>query len=256
MTKKNIRISVLVVEDDKAIVTLLKYNLEKAGFVVRTTEDGEEALIMIAEERPDIILLDWMLPGMSGITICHKIRSSEHDSHIPIIMLSARGEENDKVEGLDKGVDDYLVKPFSPKELMARINAVLRRIRPAFSGKDLSYGDIVMSLSEHTVTLKGKQLDLGPIEYRLLQSFLEHPKRVLNRDQLIKRVWGDSFDVEPRTVDVHINRLRRSLKSEGKDSIIRTVRSAGYCLQTFEDDSEFQAATDAEIMSLDEAEEI
>lgn len=256
MSKQNIRISVLVVEDDKAILALLRYNLEKAGFVVRSTDDGEEAMMMIAEERPDIILLDWMLPGMSGISICNKLRNSEDNAHIPIIMLSARGEENDKIEGLEKGVDDYLVKPFSPKELLARMNAVLRRIRPAFSAKELSYGDIVMSLNEHSVSLKGLELQLGPIEYRLLQSFLEHPKRVLNRDQLIKRVWGDSFDVEPRTVDVHINRLRRSLKSEGKGSIIRTVRSAGYCLQTIEDDSEFIEASDAEILSIDDIEEI
>lgn len=255
MTKQNIKLSVLVVEDDSAIVSLLKYNLEKAGFVVRTTDNGEEALLMITEQRPDIILLDWMLPGISGITICNRLRSHEETSHIPIIMLSARGEESDKVEGLDRGVDDYLVKPFSPRELMARINAVLRRIRPAFSAKELAYGDIVMDLSSHTVAYKGVQLKVGPIEYRLLQSFMEHPKRVLTRDQLIKRVWGDSFDVEPRTVDVHINRLRKSLKVDSGGIAIRTIRSAGYCLQSHDvDDAEITSVSDSEIFSIDEEE--
>lgn len=253
MTKGNIKLSVLVVEDDEAIVTLLRYNLEKEGYVVRSTADGEEALIMVAEMRPDIILLDWMLPGMSGIRICNKIRNSEDNAHIPIIMLSARGEESDKIEGLDKGVDDYLVKPFSPKELLARINAVLRRIRPAFSAKELQYGDLVMSLNEHSVSYKGKVVNLGPIEYRLLQSFMEHPKRVLSRDQLIKRVWGDSFDVEPRTVDVHINRLRNTLKTSGISTMIRTIRSAGYCLQNpGEEDADFTAVSDSEIANFNE----
>ncbi len=253
MSKQNIRISVLVVEDDNAIVALLKYNLEKAGFVVRTTDNGEEALVMIAEERPDIILLDWMLPGISGIAICNRLRSNDATTNIPIIMLSARGEESDKVEGLERGVDDYLVKPFSPKELMARINAVLRRIRPAFSAKELTYGDIKMDLAGHNVLFKGEPLALGPIEYRLLQSFLEHPKRVLTRDQLIKRVWGDSFDVEPRTVDVHINRLRKSLKVEGRGDVIRTIRSAGYCLQNYDwEDTDITAVKDSEIISFED----
>jgi two-component system phosphate regulon response regulator PhoB len=191
-----------------------------------------------------------MLPGISGITICNRLRSHEETSHIPIIMLSARGEESDKVEGLERGVDDYLVKPFSPKELMARINAVLRRIRPAFSAKELAYGDIVMDLSSHTVAYKGAQLNVGPIEYRLLQSFMEHPKRVLTRDQLIKRVWGDSFDVELRTVDVHINRLRKSLKVDGCGVAIRTIRSAGYCLQNHDvDESEITNVSDSEIFT-------
>ena len=255
MAKQNIKISVLIVEDDKAIEILLRYNPEKAGFVVRSTDNGEEALVMVREERPDIILLDWMLPGLSGITVCNRLRANEETSHIPIIMLSARGEENDKVEGLERGVDDYLVKPFSPKELMARINAVLRRIRPAFSAKTLTYGDMKMDLNEHSVSYKNITLDLGPIEYRLLQSFLEHPKRVLSRDQLIRRVWGDSFDVEPRTVDVHINRLRKSITVDGGNVVIRTIRSAGYCLQNFDmEDSEITAVADSEIMSFDEEE--
>lgn len=249
MTRQNIKISVLVVEDDSAIVTLLRYNLEKVGFVVRSTDNGEEALVMIDEEKPDVILLDWMLPGISGIQICNRLRGSEDTSHIPIIMLSARGEEGDKVEGLDRGVDDYLVKPFSPKELLARINAVLRRIRPAFSSKELSYGEIKMDLVTHIVTYKNKELDLGPIEYRLLQSFLEHPKRVLSRDQLIKRVWGDAFDVEPRTVDVHINRLRRSIHGDGSGVVIKTIRSAGYCLQNQDvPESDLTLLKDSEIL--------
>lgn len=253
MSKKDIKISVLVVEDDSAIVTLLRYNLEKAGFVVRNTHDSEEVFMMIDEERPDIILLDWMLPGMSGIAICNKIRNDKDNAHIPIIMLSARGEESDKIEGLERGVDDYLVKPFSPKELMARINAVLRRIRPAYAAKELVFGDIKMVLAEHAVYCNNMEVDLGPIEYRLLQSFLEHPKRVLTRDQLIKRVWGDSFDVEPRTVDVHINRLRNSMKAGSGGVVIRTIRSAGYCLQKFDaDESEITNVSDSEVISLDD----
>ncbi len=254
MSKQNIKISVLVVEDDKAIVALLKYNLEKAGFIVRSTDNGEEAILMISETRPDIILLDWMLPGISGINICNRLRSNDETAQIPIVMLSARGEESDKVEGLDRGVDDYLVKPFSPKELLARINAVLRRIRPAFAAKELEYGNVKMYISEHRVEYNGKDLKLGPIEYRLLQSFLEHPKRVLSRDQLIKRVWGDAFDVEPRTVDVHINRLRKVLGLDKKGTTIRTIRSAGYCLQAFgdKDIEDLINVSDSEISEFDQ----
>jgi two-component system, OmpR family, phosphate regulon response regulator PhoB len=248
MSKQNIRLSVLVVEDDEAIVTLLKYNIEKAGYIFRCTGNGDEALIMIDEERPDIILLDWMLPGISGIEVCKRLKNDEDNAHIPIIMLSARGEENDKIEGLERGVDDYLVKPFSPKELMARINAVLRRIRPAFSAKELVYGDIKMDLVGHAVKYNGQILKIGPIEYRLLQSFMEHPKRVLSREQLIRRVWGDSFDVEPRTVDVHINRLRKVLKD---GAVIRTIRSAGYCMQDNDlECSEVIAVNDSEIIGF------
>jgi len=252
MAKKDMQLSVLVVEDDAAIVTLLKYNLEKAGFIVRTADNGDEALILVDEQRPDIVLLDWMLPGMSGIIICKSLRKKEATANIPIIMLSARGEEADKVEGLEVGVDDYLVKPFSPKELLARINAVMRRIRPSYSAKELSYGDLKMDLSAHIVTYKGAELKLGPTEYKLLQSFLEHPKRVLTREQLIKHIWGDTLDVEPRTVDVHINRLRKSL-NVNREVVIRTIRSAGYCLQSHNaKDVDPIGVRDSEILSADE----
>jgi two-component system phosphate regulon response regulator PhoB len=235
MARQNIKPSVLVVEDDDAIVTLLQYNLEKSGYLVRTTGDGEEALIMIDENKPDLILLDWMLPGLSGIQICNRLRRNDATKRIPIIMISAKGEESDRVEGLEGGVDDYLVKPFSPKELIARINAIFRRTRPAFSEEELTYGAIKMDLTGRRVFHKDDELHLGPIEYRLLQSFLEHPKRVLSREQLIRRVWGDSLYVEPRTVDVHINRLRKSLKVEKNGALIRTIRSSGYCLTNTDD---------------------
>jgi two-component system phosphate regulon response regulator PhoB len=235
MSRQNIKPSVLIVEDDSAIVTLLEYNLEKAGYNVRTTDDGEEALILIEESKPDLILLDWMLPGMSGIQICNRLRRNEETKRIPIIMLSARGEESDRVEGLESGVDDYLVKPFSPRELIARINAVFRRMRPAFSETELVYGGIRMDLAGKRAYYNSEEMKLGPIEYRLLQSLMEHPKRVLSRDQLIRRVWGYSLHVEPRTVDVHINRLRKALQVEKNGALIRTIRSSGYCLTEHDD---------------------
>jgi len=252
MVKKNMQLSVLVVEDDAAIATLLRYNLEKAGFIVRVTDNGDEAMILVDEDRPDIVLLDWMLPGMSGIVICKSLRRKEATANIPIIMLSARGEEADKVEGLEVGVDDYLVKPFSPRELLARINAVMRRIRPSYSAKELVYGDLQMDLSGHIVTYKGAELKLGPTEYKLLQSFLEYPKRVLTREQLIRRIWGDNLAVEPRTVDVHISRLRKSLNVD-RGVVIRTMRSAGYCLQNHNaKDADPIGVRDSEIISADE----
>ena len=231
MAKKNIKLSVLVVEDDPAIATLLQYNLEKAGFVVHAACNGEEALLIVDEQEPDIVLLDWILPGISGIDICRRLRKVKATANVPIIMLSARGEESDRIEGLECGVDDYLVKPFSPKELMARINSILRRIRPAYALNEIVYGELKMDISAHIVTYKGAELKLGPTEYSLLRCFLENQKRVLTRDQLIKNIWGDTLDVEQRTVDVHINRLRKSLYA-CRNITIRTVRSAGYCLQS------------------------
>lgn len=235
MSKKNLKPSVLVVEDDDAIVALLEYNLEKEGYRVRTTDDGEEALVMIDENKPDLILLDWMLPGLTGIQLCNRLRKNDVTRNIPIIMISAKGEESDRIEGLEGGVDDYLVKPFSPRELIARINAVFRRIRPVFVEKTLEYGDIKMDTVESKVYLKNKAIKLGPIEYKLLQAFLEYPKRVLSRDQLIRKVWGDTMDVEPRTIDVHINRLRKSLEGGSRGAVIRTIRASGYCLQSNDD---------------------
>jgi two-component system phosphate regulon response regulator PhoB len=252
MAKKNMHFSVLVVEDDASIATLLRYNLEKAGFVVSTAENGDEALILVDENKPDIVLLDWMLPGLSGIAICKSMRRKEETAGIPIIMLSARGDEADKVDGLEAGVDDYLVKPFSSKELMARINAVMRRIRPSYAANELSYGNLKMDLSSHIVTYKNTEIKMGPTEYKLLQSFLEHPKRVLTREQLIRHIWGDTLDVEPRTVDVHINRLRKSLNVD-RGFVIRTIRSAGYCLQSHNaKDADPIGVRDSEIISADE----
>jgi len=238
MPKNNLKASVLVIEDDDAIVTLLEYNLQQAGYNVRTTDNSEEAFFMIEENKPDIILLDWMLPGMSGVQICERLRKNDETRNIPIIMISAKGEEIDRIEGLDRGVDDYIVKPFSPKELVARINAVFRRIRPVFSEKTLEFAGISMDMVTKSVTYNGKALKLGPTEYKLLQALLEYPKRVLSRDQLIRKVWGDSLDVETRTVDVHINRLRKALNIDKKGAVIRTIRSSGYCLQNYDDQGE------------------
>ena len=235
MVKKNISPSVLVVEDDAAISTLLSYTLEKAGYDVRATKDGEEALIMMEERKPDIVLLDWMLPTLTGMQVCERMRRNDETKKIPIIILSAKGEEGDRIEGLERGADDYLVKPFSPKELLARINAVFRRIRPAFVEKELSYGDIKMDLVSRRVWSRDQEISLGPIEYRLLQSFLEYPCRVLSREQLIRRVWKGNSEVDIRTVDVHINRLRKALGNKKNQAIIKTIRAAGYSLKTQED---------------------
>ena len=221
---------VLVVEDETALVELLRYNLEQSGFRVAVAHDGEEALRSVQEDVPDLILLDWMLPLMSGIEVCRQLRRQTSTANVPIIMLTARGEEGDRVRGLDAGADDYVPKPFSPTELIARIRAVLRRIRPALADEALSYADIVMDLVAHRVTRGGKPLHLGPTEFRLLRHFMEHPGRVFSREQLLDAVWGRDVYVEPRTVDVHIRRLRKAINVDGLPDLIRTVRSAGYAL--------------------------
>jgi two-component system phosphate regulon response regulator PhoB len=224
--------SVLIVEDEVAIVTLLKYNLEREGFKVFTTGDGEEAVMMVRENKPDIIVLDWMLPSMTGLEVCRQLRRDQNTKNIPIIMLSARGEEEDRVRGLDNGADDYMVKPFSPSELVSRIRAVFRRIRPALSEQALSFSDIKMDLTAHRVTRGGTDVHLGPTEFRLLRYLMEHPGRVFSREQLLDAVWGHDIYVELRTVDVHIRRLRKALDFDGKQpDVIRTVRSAGYALE-------------------------
>lgn len=221
---------VLIVEDEAPLVTLLRYNLEKAGFRVAEAVDGEEALMAAAEERPDLVILDWMLPMVSGIEVCRRLRRRPETRDVPVIMLTARGEEGDRVRGLDSGADDYVVKPFSPEELIARVRAVLRRSRPALSADALSFEDIRMDLAGHRVTRGGRALHLGPTEFRLLRHFLEHPGRVFSREQLLDAVWGRDVYIEPRTVDVHIRRLRRALNGEHGPDPIRTVRSAGYAL--------------------------
>lgn len=224
--------SVLIVEDETAIVTLLRYNLEREGFRVYSTGDGEEAVTMVKEVRPDIIVLDWMLPSMSGIDICKQLRWSPETKATPIIMLSARGEEGDRIRGLDAGADDYLVKPFSPAELIARIRAVFRRFRPALTEKTLSFANVSMDVSAHKVQRNGQEVHLSPTEFSLLRYLLEHPGRVFSREQLLDAVWGHDIYVELRTVDVHIRRLRKGLDYDGKQpDIIRTVRSAGYALE-------------------------
>lgn len=228
--------SVLIVEDEEAIIAMLQYNLEKEGYNVRSTVDSEEALIMIEESKPDLILLDWMLPSLSGVEVCNILRRNRKTANIPIIMLSAKGEEADKVQGLDCGADDYLTKPFSPAELLSRIKAVFRRIRPAFSETTLIFENVEMDLTSRKVLREKIELHMGPTEFRILQCLMEHPTRVLSRDQLIRKVWDIDTYVEPRTVDVHINRLRKVLSCDGKyPNIVKTVRSAGYCLATSDD---------------------
>lgn len=221
---------ILIVEDERALVELLQYNFERAGYRVSVAHDGEQALAIIAEERPDLVLLDWMLPLTSGIEVCRQLRRQPQTANLPIIMLTARGEEGDRIRGLDAGADDYIAKPFSPTELLARIRAVLRRIRPALADEALSYADLHMDLVGHRVTRNGRPLHLGPTEFRLLRHFMEHPGRVFSREQLLDAVWGRDVYVEGRTVDVHIRRLRVALNTEEGVDLIRTVRGAGYAL--------------------------
>ena len=221
---------ILVVEDEAALVTLLRYNLEREGFRVAAAADGEEALLLAREEKPDLVLLDWMLPLLSGIEVCRQLRRMTETRGVPIIMLTARGEEGDKLRGLDSGADDYITKPFSPSELVARIRAVMRRTRPAVNGEVLHYDDLVMDLASHRVRRKGRDVHLGPTEFRLLRHLLEHQGRVFSREQLLDVVWGQDVYVEPRTVDVHIRRLRKALNADEESDLIRTVRSAGYAL--------------------------
>lgn len=235
--------SVLIVEDEVAIVTLLRYNLEREGFKVYSTGDGEEAVAMVQEVKPDVIVLDWMLPSMTGVEICKQLRWKPETKSIPIIMLSARGEEGDRIRGLDSGADDYIVKPFSPAELIARIRAIFRRFRPALTEKTLSYGGIVMDVTGHKVTRDGNDVHLSPTEFSLLRYLLEHPGRVFSREQLLDSVWGHDIYVELRTVDVHIRRLRKGLDYDGKQpDIIRTVRSAGYALEVSNERTEVEDA--------------
>jgi len=221
---------VLVVEDEAPLVAMLRYNLERAGFDAAEAADGEEAMLTVGERRPDLVVLDWMLPLMSGLEVCRQLRRRPETRDIPIIMLTARGEEGDRVRGLESGADDYVTKPFSPQELIARIRAVLRRTRPSLGEEKLAYCDVTMDLVAHRVSRGGRTIRLGPTEFRLLRHFLEHPGRVFSREQLLDAVWGHDVYVEPRTVDVHIRRLRRALNEETEPDLIRTVRSAGYAL--------------------------
>jgi two-component system, OmpR family, phosphate regulon response regulator PhoB len=221
---------VLIVEDEAPLVAMLRYNLEKQGFAVAEAGDGEEALLRIAERRPDAILLDWMLPLVSGIEVCRRIRRAPATRAVPVIMLTAKGEETDRVRGLDSGADDYVVKPFSTTELIARLRAVIRRAQPGTTAEVLRYADVAMDLVKHRVTRAGRPIHLGPTEFRLLRHFLQSPGRVFSREQLLDRVWGQDADIEMRTVDVHIRRLRKALAIAGSGELLRTVRSVGYAL--------------------------
>jgi len=221
---------ILVMEDEDALATLLQYNLEKEGYDVAVASDGEEGMLQVEERTPDLILLDWMLPKLSGIEVCRRIRGRAETRNLPIIMLTARGEETDRVRGLDTGADDYMTKPFSMTALTARIRAVLRRIRPGLADDRVNHADIIMDRVAHRVSRAGKEVHLGPTEFRLLDHFLKHPGRVFSREQLLDAVWGSDVYVEARTVDVHVGRLRKALNVEGTVNPIRTVRSAGYSL--------------------------
>ncbi len=221
---------ILVMEDEDALATLLQYNLEKEGYDVVVAADGEEGLVQIDERQPDLVLLDWMLPKVSGIEVCRRIRGRPETRNLPIIMLTARGEESDRVRGLDTGADDYLTKPFSMTELIARIRAVLRRIRPGLADDRVGHGDILIDRVAHRVKRAGKEVHLGPTEFRLLDHFMRHPGRVFSREQLLDAVWGSDVYVEARTVDVHVGRLRKALNVDESANPIRTVRSAGYSL--------------------------
>lgn len=222
--------SILVIEDEDALATLLQYNLEKEGYDTALCADGEEALIRIDERQPDLVVLDWMLPTISGIEICRRLRQRPETRNLPIVMLTARGEETDRIRGLDTGADDYVVKPFSMSELSARIRAVLRRIRPGLAEDHVRHGDITLDRSAHRVRRGTTDIHLGPTEFRLLDHFMRHPGRVFSREQLLDAVWGSDVYVETRTVDVHIGRLRRALGAMADGDPIRTVRSAGYAL--------------------------
>ncbi len=221
---------VLVVEDEDALAELLQYNLKKEGFRVSVAADGEEAMMLVEERQPDVVVLDWMLPKISGIEVCRRLRGRQETRNLPIIMLTARGEEADRIRGLDTGADDYIVKPFLMKELFARVRAILRRIRPGLAEDKVAVGDLTIDRVAHRVMRNGDEIHLGPTEFRLLDYLMQHPGRVFSREQLLDAVWGSDVYVEARTVDVHIGRLRKALnKVEGGDPI-RTVRSAGYAL--------------------------
>ena len=223
---------ILVVEDDDALGTLLRYNLEREGYAVALATDGEEALIQAEEQLPDLVVLDWMLPRVSGIEVCRRLRQKPQSRNVPIIMLTARGEESDRIRGLDTGADDYVVKPFAVTELSARIRAVLRRLRPGLAEDVVVRGALILDRSAHRVSRDGEEIHLGPTEFRMLDFFIQNPGRVFSREQLLDSVWGSDVYVEARTVDVHIGRLRKALaKGKAGFNPIRTVRSAGYALE-------------------------
>jgi two-component system phosphate regulon response regulator PhoB len=220
----------LLVEDDRALADLLMWHFNREGYDIVRTADGDEALLLAEERTPDLVILDWMIEGVTGIEVCRRLRRRASTAQVPIIMLTARGEESDRIRGLETGADDYVTKPFSPRELMARVGAVLRRVRPALAGEQLAYADVEMDVVGHRVRRAGQPVALGPTEFRLLKHFLEHPGRVFSRERLLDTVWSHDADIDARTVDVHVRRLRQALNGGGRPDLIRTVRSAGYSL--------------------------
>ena len=223
---------VLIVEDEAALMTMLRYNLEKQGFRVEEAGDGEEALNRINEVKPDMVLLDWMLPHLSGIEVCRQIRRRPATRELPVLMITARSEDQDAVRGLNTGADDYVTKPFSTEALVARMRALMRRSNTVPAKGELRFHDIVLDLSAHRISRNGRQLHLGPTEYRLMEYLMQRPRRVFSREDLLDAIWGPSIHVEPRTVDVHIRRLRKAINGEGELDVVRTVRAAGYALDT------------------------
>lgn len=221
---------ILLVEDETAQREVISYNLSVGGFRVTEARDGEEAMMLVDEDPPDLIILDWMMPNLSGIEVCRRLKAGAETRAIPVIMLSARSEEPDRVRGLETGADDYVIKPYSVAELVARVRANLRRVRPSTVGVALEFEDIRLDFDTHRVTRAGQPLKLGPTEFRLLATFMERPGRVFTRDQLLDRVWGRDIYVETRTVDVHVARLRKALGHGSADDLLRTVRGAGYAL--------------------------
>jgi two-component system phosphate regulon response regulator PhoB len=220
----------LLVEDDRALADLLMWHFNREGYDIVRTADGDEALLLAEEHTPDLVILDWMIEGVSGIEVCRRLRRRSPTAQVPIIMLTARGEESDRIRGLETGADDYVTKPFSPRELLARVGAVLRRVRPALAGEQLAYADIEMDVEAHRVRRSGSPVQLGPTEYRLLRHLMENPGRVFSRERLLDAVWTHDPDIDARTVDVHVRRLRQALNAGDRPDLIRTVRSAGYSL--------------------------
>ncbi len=223
---------VLIVEDEAALMTMLRYNLEKQGFRVEEAVDGEEALTRINELKPDMVLLDWMLPHLSGIEVCRQIRRRPATRELPVIMITARSEDQDAVRGLNTGADDYVTKPFSTEALVARMRALMRRSNTVPAKGELRFHDIVLDLAAHRISRNGRQLHLGPTEYRLMEFLMQRPRRVFSREELLDAIWGPSIHVEPRTVDVHIRRLRKAINAPDELDVVRTVRAAGYALDT------------------------
>ncbi|MBT3701707.1 MAG: phosphate regulon transcriptional regulator PhoB [Alphaproteobacteria bacterium] len=230
MTSQDATALILIVEDEAPQVEVLRYNLEREGYRIVVAMDGEEALEAVAIHHPDLAIIDWMLPQRSGVEICRHIRANVETQRLPIIMLTARGEESDRVLGLDSGADDYVIKPYSPREMVARVRALLRRTRPENDEGQIIFEDILLDIVSHKVTRGDKRIALGPTEYRILKVLMEKPGRVYSRERLLDRVWGSDIHVEDRTVDVHVGRLRKALKSTGGPDLIRTVRGSGYAI--------------------------